>query len=157
MIANFTAEHSLAAAVTATARCVCRRRGWRGSLHQRPPGHRSFGYPAARRRRGSNFRFLTAVNGPRARPRAEFATRSVTKNAEIQRPNRATNRRRHMAYDKAAVRQILDRVRADKRTALTAPEGKLVCDAYGIPVPQEFVAQSAAEAGQLAQRIGGLV
>src|SRR5499427_4077510 len=62
-----------------------------------------------------------------------------------------------MAYDKAAVRQVLDRVRADKRTALTAPEGKLVCDAYGIPVPQEGVAKSAAEASALAQKIGGPV
>ncbi|HYJ98934.1 MAG TPA: acetate--CoA ligase family protein, partial [Burkholderiaceae bacterium] len=62
-----------------------------------------------------------------------------------------------MAYDKAAVRQALDRVRADKRTALTAPEGKLICDAYGIPVPQEGVASSAAEAGKLAQQMGGPV
>ena len=62
-----------------------------------------------------------------------------------------------MAYDKAAVRQVLDRVRADKRTALTAPEGKLICDAYGIPVPQEGVATSAAEAGKLAQQMGGPV
>jgi len=29
------------------------------------------------------------------------------------------------------------RLKADKRTSLTAPEGKLVCDAYGIPVPKE--------------------
>jgi hypothetical protein len=35
---------------------------------------------------------------------------------------------------KADVRKILDAVKADKRTSLTAPEGKLVCDAYGIPV-----------------------
>src|SRR5688572_20307867 len=62
-----------------------------------------------------------------------------------------------MAYDKAAVRQVLDRVRADKRDALTAPEGKLICDAYGIPVPQEGVATSAADAGKLAQKIGGPV
>src|SRR6266404_6182020 len=33
-----------------------------------------------------------------------------------------------------------------KRTSLTAPEGKLVCDAYGIPVPKEGVAKSASEA-----------
>jgi len=29
------------------------------------------------------------------------------------------------------------------RSSLTAPEGKLVCDAYGIPVPKEGVAKSA--------------
>src|SRR5215208_5030911 len=62
-----------------------------------------------------------------------------------------------MAYDKAAVRQMLDRVRADKRSALTAPEGKLICDAYGIPVPQEGVATSAADAGKLAQKMGSPV
>jgi acetyl coenzyme A synthetase (ADP forming)-like protein len=56
--------------------------------------------------------------------------------------------------DKAAVRQILEHVRAAKRTCLTAPEGKLVCDAYGIPVPQEGVARSAAEAKKLAERMG---
>jgi acyl-CoA synthetase (NDP forming) len=46
--------------------------------------------------------------------------------------------------NKDAVRKVLDAVKADKRTSLTAPEGKLVCDAYGIPVPKEGVAKSAA-------------
>ena len=55
-----------------------------------------------------------------------------------------------MAGDKSAVRKILDAAKADKRAALTAPEGKLVCDAYGIPVPQEGVATSAADAAKLA-------
>ena len=41
-----------------------------------------------------------------------------------------------MAHDKNAVRQILDKVKAEGRAALTAPEGKLVCDAYGIAVPK---------------------
>ena len=36
----------------------------------------------------------------------------------------------------AVVRSVLSRVKADGRNALTAPEGKIVCDAYGIPVPQ---------------------
>ncbi len=39
--------------------------------------------------------------------------------------------------DRAAVRRVLDKVRAAGRQSLTAPEGKLVCDAYGIPVPKE--------------------
>ena len=38
--------------------------------------------------------------------------------------------------------------------SLTAPEGKLVCDAYGIPVPKEGVATSAAEAAKLATAMG---
>ncbi|HAP45832.1 MAG TPA: CoA-binding protein, partial [Afipia sp.] len=55
---------------------------------------------------------------------------------------------------KAEVRRILDAVKADKRTSLTAPEGKLVCDAYGIPVPKEGVAKSAAEAAKIATGMG---
>ena len=56
--------------------------------------------------------------------------------------------------DKAKVRQILDQVKASGRTALTAPEGKQVCDAYGISVPQEGVAGSAADAQKMASSMG---
>src|SRR6201988_1211845 len=56
--------------------------------------------------------------------------------------------------NKDAVRKVLDAVKADKRPSLTAPEGKLVCDAYGIPVPKEGVASSAAEAAKLATSMG---
>src|ERR1700689_284507 len=59
-----------------------------------------------------------------------------------------------MSSPKDAVRQILDRVKADKRSSLTAPEGKLVCDAYGIPVPKEGVAKSAGEAAKIATDMG---
>jgi acetyl coenzyme A synthetase (ADP forming)-like protein len=59
-----------------------------------------------------------------------------------------------MNKDKAKVRQLLDAVRASGRTSLTAPEGKQVCDAYGIAVPGEGVATSAAEAGKLAAGMG---
>src|SRR5450759_1179819 len=59
-----------------------------------------------------------------------------------------------MAHDKAAVRNILDKVKAEGRTSLTAPEGKLVCDAYGISVPKEGVATSAAEAAKIASAMG---
>jgi acetyl coenzyme A synthetase (ADP forming)-like protein len=59
-----------------------------------------------------------------------------------------------MSHSKDAVRKILDAVKADKRTSLTAPEGKLVCDAYGIPVPKEGVATSAAEAAKIATGMG---
>jgi acetyl coenzyme A synthetase (ADP forming)-like protein len=59
-----------------------------------------------------------------------------------------------MSNSKDAVRKILDLVKADKRTSLTAPEGKLVCDAYGIPVPKEGVAKSAAEAAKMATDMG---
>src|ERR1700730_5473153 len=59
-----------------------------------------------------------------------------------------------MSNSKDAVRKILDAVKADKRTSLTAPEGKLVCDAYGIPVPKEAVAKSAGEAAKVASDMG---
>ena len=59
-----------------------------------------------------------------------------------------------MSNSKDAVRKVLDAVKADKRTSLTAPEGKLVCDAYAIPVPKEGVAKSAAEAAKIASGMG---
>src|SRR5216684_462121 len=58
------------------------------------------------------------------------------------------------SVDKAAVRKVLDKAKAEKRDSLTAPEGKLVCDAYDIAVPKEGVARSAQEAGKLAQGMG---
>ncbi len=59
-----------------------------------------------------------------------------------------------MTKDKSKVRQILDAVKAAGRDSLTAPEGKLVCDAYGISVPQEWVVTTAAEAKTLASTMG---
>jgi acetyl coenzyme A synthetase (ADP forming)-like protein len=56
-----------------------------------------------------------------------------------------------MKVNQAAVRKVLDAVKADGRTSLTAPEGKLVSDAYGIPVPGEGVATSADDAVTLAR------
>jgi len=58
------------------------------------------------------------------------------------------------ARSKTQVQQILDRVKADGRDALTAPEGRLVCDAYAIPVPKEAVATSAQDAVQAAEGMG---
>lgn len=55
---------------------------------------------------------------------------------------------------KAAVRRVLDKIKAEGRTTLTAPEGKELCEAYGIPVPKEAVAKSAAEAAKLASSMG---
>src|SRR6266496_142215 len=56
--------------------------------------------------------------------------------------------------DFAAVRAVLDEVRAAGRDALTAPEGKRVCDAYGIPTPSEGLATTPDEAAKLAEDIG---
>ena len=55
---------------------------------------------------------------------------------------------------RAAIRKVLDQVKADGRTSLTAPEGKLVCDAFGIAVPKEGLATSAAEAADIAAAMG---
>src|ERR1700750_2614676 len=59
-----------------------------------------------------------------------------------------------MSNSKDAVRKVLDAVKAADRTSLTAPEGKLVCDAYGIPVPEEGLSKSADEAAKLASGMG---
>ncbi len=56
--------------------------------------------------------------------------------------------------DKETVRRVLDAVKASGRSALTAPEAKLVCDAYKIPVPQEGIATTADEAAKLAAGMG---
>src|SRR5438477_7706577 len=56
--------------------------------------------------------------------------------------------------DRTDVRRILDTVRTEGRTALTAPEGKIVCEAYGIAVPKEAVANSAADAATIAAGMG---
>jgi acyl-CoA synthetase (NDP forming) len=67
---------------------------------------------------------------------------------------------KEMPYDAStppstsAVRNILDQVKLEGRSTLTAPEGKRVCDAYGIAVPKEGVAHSAKEAGSLAAELG---
>ena len=58
------------------------------------------------------------------------------------------------ATDQGTVREVLDEVRDDGRTSLSAPEAKRVCDAYGIEVPQEGLATSGDEAVGLAEEIG---
>jgi acyl-CoA synthetase (NDP forming) len=56
--------------------------------------------------------------------------------------------------DKSAVRRILDQAKAAGRDALTAPEARGVCEAYGIVIPKEGVAKTADEAAALAASIG---
>jgi acetyl coenzyme A synthetase (ADP forming)-like protein len=57
-------------------------------------------------------------------------------------------------HDKKAVQEILDRVAAEGRSALTAPEGRAVVEAYGISTPAEALASTAEQAMDVAQRIG---
>jgi len=59
-----------------------------------------------------------------------------------------------MAYDKTTVRKLLDQAKAASRSALTAPEAKGLCEAYGIAIPKEDLATNAAEAAKLASSIG---
>ncbi len=59
-----------------------------------------------------------------------------------------------MAYNKKAVRAVLDKVKKDRRSALNAPECKKICNAYGIPTPREGIAKSAVQAATMAGRIG---
>ncbi|MFE3174901.1 acetate--CoA ligase family protein [Amycolatopsis sp. NPDC059090] len=56
--------------------------------------------------------------------------------------------------DRAAVEEILARAAEEGRSALTAPEGRAICEAYGIPTPQERLATSAEEAVAQATEIG---
>ena len=59
-----------------------------------------------------------------------------------------------VAYDRAAVREVLDGALAEGRASLTAPEGRVLCTAYGIATPDEELAGSAEEAADAATRLG---
>src|SRR6202051_2703139 len=59
-----------------------------------------------------------------------------------------------LGFDKSAVRKILDQAKAAAREALTAPEARGVCEAYGIVIPKEGVAKTADEAAALSTSIG---
>jgi acyl-CoA synthetase (NDP forming) len=59
-----------------------------------------------------------------------------------------------MAADRTAVGELLARLKSEGRTALTAPEGRVVCEAYGIPVPPEGLASTADEAARVAAELG---
>ncbi len=56
--------------------------------------------------------------------------------------------------DRAAVEKILEQAAAEGRSSLTAPEGRAVCEAYGIPTPAERLATTAEEAAAHAEDIG---
>ncbi|MBQ6640590.1 MAG: acetate--CoA ligase family protein [Saccharopolyspora sp.] len=62
-----------------------------------------------------------------------------------------------MGHDEQTVRRVLDAALGEGRSALTAPEGRALCGAYGIPTAAEAVADSAEEAVALAAELGGPV
>ena len=59
-----------------------------------------------------------------------------------------------MTYDVNAVRVVLDQVKSEGRSALTAPEAKAVCDSFAIPLPKEGLATSAEGAVTMAEEMG---
>ncbi|MYV52492.1 acetate--CoA ligase family protein [Streptomyces sp. SID3212] len=56
--------------------------------------------------------------------------------------------------NQGVVRALLDAALAEGRTVLTAPEGKALTDAYGIPTPGEALAEDASDAVRIADRLG---
>ena len=59
-----------------------------------------------------------------------------------------------MGYDRQAVKALLDAARVEGRAALSPSEGRLLCEACGIKVPREQLANSPQEAAQLAAKLG---
>ncbi|MCW2884746.1 MAG: hypothetical protein QOE54_1308 [Streptosporangiaceae bacterium] len=59
-----------------------------------------------------------------------------------------------MVPDRDMVRAVIDAARGQGRTALTAPEGKRICDAYGIATPAEGIATSTDETVSCAVEMG---
>ena len=64
---------------------------------------------------------------------------------------------RELGCDAGGARTVIDRVLAQKREVLTAPESLAVLAAYGVPVNEVEIAAAPEEAGHLAERIGGRV
>jgi acyl-CoA synthetase (NDP forming) len=63
-------------------------------------------------------------------------------------------RRIQMSSDRASVEKIFHQVRAEGRSTLNPEESRLLCEAYGIPVPRAEIAHTPAELAHLAQVIG---
>ena len=93
--------------------------------------------------------------------RGDQARSSGTKPMAADWSNRKMTGESSMAHEcdgerKAAVRKILAKAKAEGRSALTAPEGKLVCDAYGIAVPKEGRRQACRRGGRSSRAQDGL-
>ena len=59
-----------------------------------------------------------------------------------------------MSSDRASVRNILHRVKAEGRSTLSPDEGRILCEAYGISVPHEGIARTPSELSPLIDEIG---
>lgn len=62
-----------------------------------------------------------------------------------------------MSDERTTARKVLETAKQRGRQALTAPEGKSLCDAYGIPTAGEALTSSADEAVAVADAMGGPV
>ncbi len=56
--------------------------------------------------------------------------------------------------DTSTIRAALDTARAEGRSLLSPVESRAICDAYGIPMPKDAIATSAAEAASIADGFG---
>ncbi len=59
-----------------------------------------------------------------------------------------------MSSDRASVRKLLDQLKAEGRSTLSPDESRVLCEAYGIPVPREGIAHSPDELSRLVNEIG---
>jgi acetyl coenzyme A synthetase (ADP forming)-like protein len=55
--------------------------------------------------------------------------------------------------NKKSLRALINDARGARRTALSAPEAQLLCDAYGIPTPKQSLAKTAADAVKISARL----
>jgi acyl-CoA synthetase (NDP forming) len=59
-----------------------------------------------------------------------------------------------MSSDRASVQKLLHQVKAEGRSTLRPDESRVLCEAYGIPVPREGIAHTPAELSRLIDDIG---
>jgi acyl-CoA synthetase (NDP forming) len=59
-----------------------------------------------------------------------------------------------MSSDRASIRKLLDQLKAERRSTLSPDESRVLCEAYGIPVPRAGIAHSPAELSRLVGEIG---
>jgi len=59
-----------------------------------------------------------------------------------------------MSSDRASVQKLLNQVKTEGRSALSPDESRVLCEAYGIPMPRAGIAHSSAQVSHLADEVG---
>ncbi len=59
-----------------------------------------------------------------------------------------------MSSDRASIRELLQQIKGEGRSTLRPDEARVLCEAYGIPVPREGIARTAAELSRVAADVG---